>query len=49
MGLSALLVMFIGTVYPKPLFVIASMSLAQGLGALAALTYLAAVLNDLRR
>lgn len=49
LGLAALLVMFVGTVYPKPLFVIASMSIGQVLGGLAALIYLAAVLNDLRR
>ena len=46
-GLAALLLMLVGVVYPKPLYVIASMSLAHVLGALAALSYLAAVLSDL--
>ncbi len=46
-GLVALAIMVLGTLYPKPLLVIASMSLGHALGILAGLCYLAAILNDI--
>lgn len=48
-GIPALLMMAASVVYPKPLMVVGAMSIGQGLGALALLCYLAAIVTEVRR
>jgi hypothetical protein len=48
-GLGALGLMALSIVFPAPILVVASMSLAQGLGAAALLLYVASVAAEYRR
>lgn len=49
LGLVALAMMVVSIVYPRPLMVILGMSIGQGVGVLAFLCYLLAVLGDAAR
>jgi hypothetical protein len=48
-GLAALAVTAIGIITPKPILVVAGMSVAQGLGGLAFVLYLITVIAEYRR
>lgn len=49
LGIPALVMMAVSIVYPHPLMVIGAMSIGQGMGALAFLCYLAAIISEVRR